>query len=101
MVTIKKTLYSETEKEINIENGIYFHEIIEDGVTSKTKLDLTDDGYTFTRVVNNSPNKAIIHKEGTTSLPWLIEKYFTERVIGKEITEEEFETFKTETLNSF
>lgn len=100
MIKVEKTVYNKEVREITVENGVTFIEVIEDDIISKTKLDLTDEGYKFTRVVNNAPNMAIIHKEGSKSLPWILEKYFTGIVKGNVITEEEFESYKSEVLKA-
>lgn len=98
MITVNRTIYTKEVKEIDILNGVCFLEVEEDKILSKIKLDLNDEGYKFTRIVDEPNKKAIIYKEGSKTLPWVLEKYFTEQVTGQVITEEIFENAKSELL---
>lgn len=100
MIKVKSVAYAKKEIEVDVENGITFIKVMDGDIESLTKLDLNDNGYKFTRVVNNGPNMAIIYKEGSKSLPWILEKYFTGIVKGNLITEEEFESYKAEVLKT-
>jgi|AntRauMFilla1563_2_1112583.scaffolds.fasta_scaffold01925_6 hypothetical protein len=98
MIKINKTVTTQKKHEVDVQEGIYFLQINEGDIFSLCKLELDIDGYKFTRLVKDGPNKAIIYKVGTDTLPWVVEQYFTNNIYGGETNEEKFNEFKTELL---
>lgn len=90
MITIKKEVYVQEFREATIEYGTYYVSLTEDDIISLCKLELNENGYKFTRLINDPKRVAIIVKEDSGELPWVMEKYFLNDIKGNEIEESEF-----------
>lgn len=99
MIEVNKTTFERKEIKVKVNDGLYFFKVMEGGIESLIKIDIYGEDFKFTRLVNGSEKFAIIYKEGSKTLPWVVECHFNS-INNKpvnNITEEEFEKLK-ETL---